>query len=186
MRAEPVWSADERCGQVSRGLARLGADRGEGVRVLLLRHQRARAAVRIGELDEPELLTGVDLEVLADLALVRRRDRERREELDIDIRLPGRILRMLDQPLAAKEARRAGVRSSDQREPALPPAPATLSPRAACKRPSPIGVPQCGVGVCQEQVADGRGLGGLEVGVVGRERVSRRRERVARARRPRR
>ena len=94
-------------GQVARSLARLRADRREGVRVLLLRHESARAAVRIGELHEPELLARVDLEVLADLALMRGSDRERREQLDVDVGLPRRILGVLDQPVAAEQARRA-------------------------------------------------------------------------------
>ena len=118
----------ERGSQVAGSLAGLRADRGERVRVLLLRHQRARAAVRVGELDEPELLARVDLEVLAELALVRGRDRERREQLDVDVRLPGRVLRVLDQRRRSRAARRAASRSSAQREPALPPAPATLAP----------------------------------------------------------
>jgi hypothetical protein len=93
--------------------------------------------VRVGELDEAELLARVDLEVLAELALVRRGDRERREELDVDVGLPGGVLRVLDEAVAAEELGEAR-RSSAQREPALPPAPATLGPSAACdaRRPS--------------------------------------------------
>jgi hypothetical protein len=58
--------------------------------------------VRIAQLHEPELLARVDLEVLAELTLVRGRDRERREELDVDIRLPGRVLGVFDDPVAAE------------------------------------------------------------------------------------
>ena len=62
---------NRKCGsQVAGSLARLCADRSKGVRVLLLRHEGTRAAVSIGELHQPELLTRVDLEVLADLALM--------------------------------------------------------------------------------------------------------------------
>ena len=102
MRAEPVWRATS-APDVARGLPRLGADRGERVRILLLRHERARAAVRVGELDEPELLARVDLEVLAELALVSRGDREGREKLDVDIGLPRGILRVLDDAIAAEQ-----------------------------------------------------------------------------------
>ena len=102
MRAEPVWRATS-APDVARGLPRLGADRGERVRVLLLRHERARAAVRVGELDEPELLARVDLEVLAELRLVRRGDRERRQQLQVHVRLPGGVLRVLDQRLTAEQ-----------------------------------------------------------------------------------
>ena len=98
---------DERGGDVAGGLPGLRADRGERVRVLLLRHQRARAAVRVGELDEPELLARVDLEVLAELALVGRGDRERREQLDVDVGLPGGVLRVLDERRRSRAARRA-------------------------------------------------------------------------------
>ena len=93
----------DRRGQVAGGLTGLRTDHGEGVRVLLLRHQRTRAAVSIGELHQPELLTRVDLEVLADLALMRGRDRERREQLDVDIGLTRRILGVLDHAVAAKQ-----------------------------------------------------------------------------------
>jgi hypothetical protein len=102
VRAEPVWRATS-APDVARGLPRLGADRGERVRILLLRHERARAAVRVGELDEPELLARVDLEVLAELALVSRGDREGREKLDVDIGLPRGILRVLDDAIAAEQ-----------------------------------------------------------------------------------
>src|SRR4051794_3744668 len=96
---------DDRTGQVACGLPGLRADRGERIRVLLLRHQRARAAVRVRELDQAELLARVDLEVLAELTLVRRGDRERGEQLDIDVRLPGGVLRVLDDAFAAEQLR---------------------------------------------------------------------------------
>jgi len=102
VRAEPVWRATS-APDVARGLPRLGADRGERVRVLLLRHERARAAVRVGELDEPELLARVDLEVLAELALVRRGDREGRKELEVHVGLPRGVLRVLDDSVAAQQ-----------------------------------------------------------------------------------
>ena len=93
----------ERGGEVAGGLAGLGADRRERVRVLLLRHQRARTAVRVGELDEAELLARVDLEVLAELRLVGRGDRECCEEIEVDVGLPGGILCVLDERLAAEK-----------------------------------------------------------------------------------
>ena len=74
--SRPGVQRRERRGQVAGSLARLRTDRGERVRVLLLRHERARAAVGVGELDEPELLARVDLEVLGELALMRGRDRD--------------------------------------------------------------------------------------------------------------
>src|SRR6185503_1960120 len=58
----PRVEGRERARDVPCGLPRLRADRGERVGILLLRHQRARAAVGVGELDEAELLAGVDLE----------------------------------------------------------------------------------------------------------------------------
>ena len=134
VRAEPVCSVGERGGKVAGGLAGLRADRRERVRVLLLRHQRAGAAVGVGELDEAELLARVDLEVLAELALVRRRDRERREQLDVDVGLPGGVLRVLDQRRRSPGARRAGPRSSAQREPALPPAPGDARAEGGVRR----------------------------------------------------
>ena len=51
MRAEPVCSVAIAAARSAGGLTGLRTDRGEGVRVLLLRHERARAAVRVGELD---------------------------------------------------------------------------------------------------------------------------------------
>ena len=71
----------------------------------------------------------------------------------------------------SSSARRA--RSSAQREPALPPAPATLSPSAACDRRGALGVAQRRIGVRQEQVADRRRLGRLQIRVVGGERGAR-------------
>src|SRR5207249_7410553 len=93
----------KRGGQVADRLAGLRPDGCERVRVLLLRHECAGAAVRVGELDEAELLARVDLEVLAELCLVRRGDRERREQLEVDVGLPGGVLRVLDERLAAQQ-----------------------------------------------------------------------------------
>jgi hypothetical protein len=45
----------------------------------------------------------VDLEVLPQLRLVRRGDRERRQEVEVHVGLPGGVLRMLDERLATEE-----------------------------------------------------------------------------------
>ena len=42
-------------------------------------------------------------EVLGELRRVRRGDRERRKEIDVDVGLPGRVLRVLDERLATEE-----------------------------------------------------------------------------------
>ena len=157
--------------QVAGSLAGLGSDRGEGVRVLLLRHQRARPAVRIAELDEPELLARVDLEVLAELALVRGRDREGREQLDVDVGLPRRVLRMLDDPVAAEQLGEPRSVERPARACAATGA-GDARPERRVRRAHAIGVPERRIGVRQEQVPDGGGLGRLQVGVVRRERVS--------------
>src|SRR5439155_6953707 len=95
--------SDEGARHVAGGLAGLRANRRERVRILLLWHQRARAAVGVRELDQTELLAGVDLEVLAELALMRRGDRERREELEVDVGLPRGVLGVVDEPVAAQQ-----------------------------------------------------------------------------------
>src|SRR5207253_10804913 len=65
----PGVQSGERARDVAGGLTRLRAYRRECVGILLLWHERARAAVGVRELDQTELLAGVDLEVLAELAL---------------------------------------------------------------------------------------------------------------------
>ena len=92
---------------VARRLAGLRADDGQCVGVLLLRHERAGAAVPVGELDQPELLAGVDLEVLPHLAEMRGRDRHRREQLDVDVGLPGGVLGVVRRGRGSRAARPA-------------------------------------------------------------------------------
>ena len=174
----------ERGGEVARGLAGLRADRGERVRVLLLRHQRARAAVRVGELDEAELLARVDLEVLAELALVGRGDRERREQLEVHVGLPGGVLRVLDERLAAEQLGEPRAVERPARAGAAAGAGDAGAERARASWRGALGVAQRRVGIREEQVADGRRLGRLEVRVVGRERGRACRGRGARAPRP--
>ena len=159
----------DRRGQITGRLAGLRTDRGESVRVLLLGHERARAAVRVGELDQPELLAGVDLEVLGELALMGGRYRERREQLDVHVGLPGGVLRMLDQPVAAEQLGKTGPVERPTRA-GTATGTGDAHPQHGVRPPRAVGVAQGRIGVCQEQVANRRGLGRLEVGVVGRER----------------
>ena len=107
---------------VAGGLTGLGADRREGVRIALLRHQGAGARVAVGQLDQAELVAGVDLEVLCELREVRGRDRERREQLGVDVPLPGGVLRVLHQTLAPEQLRQPGAveRPARARAPADP------------------------------------------------------------------
>ena len=60
----------------------------------------------VGELDEPELLARVNLEVLAELALVSGGDREGREQLDVDVGLPCGVLRRARSAHRSRAARR--------------------------------------------------------------------------------
>ena len=173
MRADPVCRAARALGDVAGRLARLRADRGERVGILLLRHQRARAAVRVRELDQTELLAGVDLEVLRELALVRRGDREGREELEVHVGLPRGVLGVLDDLVAAQQLGESHpIEGPARARTAAGPRNARPESRVRCARP--VSVAKRRVGVCQEEVADGRRLRRLEVGVVGRERGTRR------------
>ena len=138
----------ERARDVAGGLAGLRADRGERVGVLLLRHQRARAAVRVGELDEAELLAGVDLEVLAELALVRRGDREGREELEVHVGLPRRVLGVLDDLVAAEQLGESGAIERPARACASAGA-GDARPEGGVRRARPVGVAKRRVGVRQ-------------------------------------
>ena len=134
VRAEPVCSDGERGRDVARGLSGLGADRGQRVGVLLLRHQRARAAVRVGELDQAELLARVDLEVLRRAARgASRRSRASRAARRRRPHCHAASFACSTSPSQPSSSARRS-RSSGQREPALPPAPATLreSSRWAC------------------------------------------------------
>ena len=171
MRAEPVCVTVEDGADVARRLARLRADRRERVRVALLRHQGARARMRVGQLDQAELVARVDLEVLGELREVRGGDRERREQLGVHVPLPGGVLRVhheavaaeqLGEPRAIERPARAGA-AADARDAAR---------ELAVGVSQALGVAQRRVGVGQQQVACGRRLRGLQVGVVGGERVA--------------
>ena len=103
MRAEPVWvtvSAALTSPAAWPAWARMAAS---AYGIALLRHERARARVPVGQLDQAELAAGVDLEVLRELREVRGRDRERREQLGVDVPLPGRVLGVLHEPVAAEQ-----------------------------------------------------------------------------------
>ena len=168
----PGVQSGERARDVAGGLTRLRAYRGERVGILLLRHQRARATVGVRELDQTELLAGVDLEVLAELALVRRGDREGRKELEVHVGLPRGVLGVLDDSVAAQQLgeSRAIERPARARTPA---GPRDARPESRVRGARPVTVAKRRVGVRQEEVADGRRLCRLEVGVVGRERGAR-------------
>ena len=168
----PGVQSGERARDVAGGLTRLRAYRGERVGILLLRHQRARATVGVRELDQTELLAGVDLEVLAELALVRRGDREGRKELEVHVGLPRGVLGVLDDSVAAEQLgeSRAIERPARARTPA---GPRDARPESRVRGARPVTVAKRRVGVRQEEVADGRRLCRLEVGVVGRERGAR-------------
>ena len=158
---------------VARGLARLRADRRQRVRVALLRHQRARARVPVGQLDQPELVARVDLEVLRELREVRGRDRERREQLGVDVPLPGRVLGVRDEALAAEQLGQPRAVERPARAGAAAGA-GDAARELAVGAPQALGVAQRRVGVGQQQVPGGRRLGRLQVGVVGGERVAQR------------
>jgi hypothetical protein len=75
------------------------------VRVALLRHEHAGAGVRTGEIDEVELLTRPDLQILGQLALARDQAGSRREQADQSVELPHRIPGVLDHSGKAEQSR---------------------------------------------------------------------------------
>jgi hypothetical protein len=160
VRADPVWSRDPG----------LGADHRERVGVALLRHQRAGAAVAVGELDGGELLARQDLEVLPELRPVGGGGGGGGRELDVAVPLPHRVLRVDHQAVAAEELRQPLAADRPARPGAAPdPRDAPVEPRV--DPPQAPGVAQGRLGVGEEQVPDGGRLRGLEVRVVGGEVV---------------
>src|SRR5688500_14160305 len=104
---------------------------------------------------------------------MRRGNRERREELEVDIGLPRGVLGMLDEPLAAQQL--GDSRAIDR--PARPRTSAGTGdarPKSSVRRTRAVTVTKRRVGIRQKEVADGRRLCSLEIGVVGRERTARR------------
>ena len=143
-----------------------GAHHGEGVRVALLRHQRARAAVAIGQLRDAELAAGQDLQVLRQLRLMRGRGRRRGHQVHIGIPLPHGVLHVRHR---AGGAQQVGQARAVQR-PARPRAAAGSGHRHVqllVDAAESCGIAQHRVGIGQHQVPEARGLRGLQVGVVG-------------------
>ena len=136
--------------------------------------------MRVGELEQAELLARVDLEVLAELALVGRGDGQGRQQLDVDVGLPRGVLGVLDEAVAAEQLGEPYPVERPARAGA-PPGPGDALAQGGVVGARPRGVAQRRVGVGQQQVADRGRLGRLEVGVVGGERRGRR-ARVARER----
>ncbi len=132
----------------------------------------------VGELDQAELVAGVDLEVLRELRQVRGRDRERREQLGVDVPLPGRILRVRDEAVAAEQLGQPRAIERPARAGAAAGA-GDAAGELAVGAPQALGVAQGRIGVGQQQVPRGRRLGRLQVGVVGGERVAQRSGRAA-------
>ena len=105
------------------------------------------------------------------------------EQLDVDVGLPGRVLGVLDEPVAAEQLGQAAAVERPARAGAAAGA-GDAQPERAVRGAQALGVAQRRVGVGEQQVADGRRLGRLQVGVVGGERRSASRARGARAPRP--
>ena len=138
----PGVQSGERARNVAGGLTRLRAYRGERAGFFFCGIS-ARATVGVRELDQTELLAGVDLEVLAELALVRRGDREGRRSSRY-VGLPRGVLGVLDDSVAAQQLGESRA-IDDQREPA-PRRPRDARPRAACEaRPVTVAKRQVGV-----------------------------------------
>ena len=98
-----------------------------------------------------------------------RRDRKRREQLDVHVGLPRSVLRMLDQPIAAKQVGKAHPVERPARTGAAAGA-GDARPERGVRPARTLGVAQGGIGVRQEQVADRGRLRRLEIRVVGGER----------------
>ena len=121
--------------------------------------------MRVGQLDQAEFVARVDLEVLGELREVRCGDREGRQQLGVHVPLPGGVLRVHHEPVAAEQLgepraierpARAGA-AADARDAARELAVGVS--QALC-------VAQRRVGVGEQQVAGGRRLRGLQVRVV--------------------
>ena len=159
---------DEDRRQLARRDPRLGPDDGERVGVALLRHQGARAAVAVGQGHGGELLAGEDLQVLPELRAVRGRGGHRRGQLDVGVGLPHRVLRVRHHARAPQQVGQAGAVERPARAGAAA-GPGDAQVQAAVDGAQALGVAQRRGGVGQQQVADGRRLRRLQVGVVGRE-----------------
>ncbi len=114
----------------------------------------------VRELDEPKLLAGIDLEVLAELALMRRGDREARKKLHVHVGLPGRVLCVLDDALAAEELGEARAVDRPTRAGAAAGA-GDARAEGGVGRAGPLGIAKRRVRVREEQMSDGRRLCGL-------------------------
>jgi hypothetical protein len=105
--------------------ARRPPDDGQRVRVALLRHEDARAGVRLGEVDEVELRAGEDLQVLGELVLGEHQAGGAGEHVQERVGLPHRVAGVRD---GAVEAQGAGgaVPVVEDRRPVGRPDPAGL------------------------------------------------------------
>ena len=158
---------DEYAGKVADGLPGLRADPASATGTSSAASARS-PALRVRELEQAELLAGVDLEVLPEVADVSRRSRGSRQ-LEMHVACHAASLACTTSAsLPSSSASR--VRSIDSAS--LRAARARRARPDAESRARTVGVPERRVGVRQQQMAHGRRLRRLQIGVVRRERRS--------------
>jgi hypothetical protein len=141
---------------------------GQRVRVALLRHQHARPAVAVVQVDEVELAAGEDLQVLGELALVGDHARAGREHRDQVVDPPHGVAGVRDD---AVEAERPGQCAAVVLQPG-----AVHAARPARARvdlgelgEQAVGVAECRLGEGEQVVAERGGLRLLQIGLVGHQ-----------------
>ena len=154
--------------EVARHGAGSGTHHGQGVRIALLGHQGACAAVLVSQRGNAKLLAGQDLKVLRHLALVGGGGGRSGHQLQVWVPLPHGVLHMRHH---ARRTQEFGKARAVER-PARPGAAAGARHRQVelgVDGTKALGIAQHRIGVGQNEVAQARGLCRLQIGVIGRK-----------------